>query len=121
MPRYIDIGANLTDTMFRGVYREKAKHEDDFDAVLQRGWDAGLDKVMVTAGCLKDIEEAKALCEQDDRLYTTVGVHPTRCGEFEADGGDPAAYLAQLEAHLGEAHIGSGGSKIVAIGECGLE
>ena len=50
MPRYIDIGANMTDAMFRGVYREKQKHEDDLDAVLERGWNVGLDKVMVTAG-----------------------------------------------------------------------
>ena len=116
MPRYIDIGANMTDAMFRGVYREKQKHDDDLDAVLERGWKVGLDKVMVTAGCLADIVEAKTLCEKDDRLFTTVGVHPTRCGEFEAEGGDPTAYLAQLEAH-----IESGGSKVVAIGECGLD
>ena len=45
----IDIGCNLTDPMFRGVYRGKRYHADDFDAVLARGWAAGLAKIIVTA------------------------------------------------------------------------
>jgi len=113
--RFIDIGANLTDAMYAGVYRDKAKHGADLPEVLMRGWEAGIEHLFVTAGCLADIEEAKAICESDSRLLTTVGVHPTRCGEFEADG-DPEGYFRRLQQHIENSN-----GQVVAIGECGLD
>jgi len=114
--RFVDIGSNLTDPMFAGVYRDKLKHENDLQAVLERSFEVGLERIMVTAGCLEDIKEAKVICEIDPkRLHTTVGVHPTRCNEFEASG-NAEGYLKQLDEH-----IESAGGKVVAIGECGLD
>ena len=46
----IDIGANVLDAQFAGVYHGKTKHAADLDAVLERGWSAGVVKVIVTAG-----------------------------------------------------------------------
>lgn len=80
-PRFIDIGANLTDPMFRGEYRGKQKHRADLNDVLDRGWDAGLDAIFVTGGSLSESEAAIKLCERDSRLFCTVGCHPTRCTE----------------------------------------
>ena len=39
----IDIGANLLDPMYRGIYhgREEAYHPDDLADVIDRAWDAG--------------------------------------------------------------------------------
>ena len=42
MATYVDVGANLTDGMFRGVYRGKRAHEDDLGAVLRRAREAGV-------------------------------------------------------------------------------
>lgn len=38
----IDIGANLLDDMFQGVYRGKRAHPADFELMLQRAKAAGV-------------------------------------------------------------------------------
>ena len=111
---FLDIGCNLLDPMFRGCYRGKQYHEDDFDSVLQRGWDAGVREIIITAGSLSESREALELARSDSRLYSTVGVHPTRCGEFdEAEG-----YMQEL---VDIAVAGKAEGKVVAIGEMGLD
>jgi TatD DNase family protein len=48
-----------------------------------------------------------------ERLFTTVGCHPTRCLEFDEN---PTTYLTELKKT-----IESGSKKVVAVGECGLD
>ena len=47
-----------------------------------------------------------------------MGVHPTRCGEFEAHPDGPDACLADLAAVLSD---GLSDGKVVAVGETGLD
>mmetsp|Transcript_53739 Transcript_53739/g.78489 ORF Transcript_53739/g.78489 Transcript_53739/m.78489 type:complete len:104 (-) Transcript_53739:399-710(-) len=79
----IDIGANLLDPMFQGIYHGSRKHEADLGAVLDRAWSNGVEKIIITAGTLGEARAALRLARTDPRLYCTVGVHPTRCREFE--------------------------------------
>jgi TatD DNase family protein len=118
--KFIDIGANLLDEMYQGRYHgsDTAYHPPDLDAVLQRSWGAGVDKIIITAGNLEEAKAALALARTHEKLYTTVGVHPTRCSEFDTYPEGPDAYLAALKDVLTD---GTRDGKIVAIGECGLD
>ncbi|KAL4546468.1 hypothetical protein Ndes2526B_g01688 [Nannochloris sp. 'desiccata'] len=117
---FIDIGANLLDLMFKGNYNgsDKSHHPPDLDNVLQRSFDAGVQKIIITSGNLEEAKSALALARTHERLFTTLGVHPTRCSEFETYPEGPDGYLAALKEVLAD---GTRDGKIVAIGECGLD
>ncbi|GLJ46546.1 hypothetical protein SUGI_0980890 [Cryptomeria japonica] len=115
--KMIDIAANLTDDMFKGIYNGKKYHIGDIAEVLMRAWEAGVDRIIVTGGSLKESKEALAIAETDGRLFCTVGVHPTRCNEFE-ESGNPEQHFMEL-ASLAKEGVQRG--KVVAIGECGLD
>lgn len=68
-----DIGANLTDGMFKGIYNGSSKHPPDLDIVLQRAWRHELQKIIVTVGCQEDYKDALEIVCRDGNL-----VNPTR-------------------------------------------
>eukprot|EP00730_Choanoeca_flexa_P008085 TRINITY_DN12438_c2_g3_i3.p1 TRINITY_DN12438_c2_g3~~TRINITY_DN12438_c2_g3_i3.p1 ORF type:complete len:305 (+),score=27.80 TRINITY_DN12438_c2_g3_i3:57-971(+) len=113
--KFIDIGANLTDPVFMGVYRGKTKHAGDLQAVLERAWKQGMESMIITGTSLLDSQTAFHLAETEERLYCTVGCHPTRCDEFESNN-EPSSYLKGLKSLL-QSHP----RKVVAVGETGLD
>lgn len=115
---FVDIGANLLDPMFRGIYREKLRHPSDWDQILQRSWDNHLHKIVVTAGSLAESREALLLARTDPRLYCTVGIHPTRCSEF---GLTDAERMHHVQNLLDVVKDGMSDGKVVALGELGLD
>lgn len=84
---YVDIGCNLTDPQYRGVYRDKQKHKEDLLTVLKRGADVGVTRMVITCGIEEDIVAARTLansCESPKLAYT-CGVHPTRVLALEKE------------------------------------
>lgn len=120
----IDVCVNLTDPMFRGEYNNgKPLHESDIHEVMKRAAEAQVEGVLVVAGYLEECERALAMvktlpseCSTCPKLACTVGVHPTRCGQFEEYEDGPEAYFQKIRDVMrrGETHV-------VAIGECGLD
>lgn len=60
----LDIGANLLDEMYLGIYNGKKAHEPDISQVLARANNFGVEKIIVTAGSLVDVKGAIALTKQ---------------------------------------------------------
>ena len=94
----IDIGANLTHKAFA----------EDLDAVLARAAEAGVARLVVTGASLAGSEQAAALAAQYPQLHATAGIHPHHAKDASADA------LAAIKALAGQ-------SKVVAIGETGLD
>lgn len=116
MLKLIDIGANLLDSVYLGEYNGKKHHETDLDSIFQRAKSVGVEKIIVTAGTQKESEDAIAFTRtwgtSMPGLYSTVGVHPTRCTELE----EGASSIARL-IEIGR----TPDSRIAAIGEIGLD
>lgn len=81
--------------------------DGQFDAVLQRMQDNGVDAAMCISVTMADFPKVLALAERDSRLWATAGVHPDY-----PDGDEPdVERLVRLAAH----------PRILAIGETGLD
>jgi len=119
MRRFIDIGANLTDPQFRGIYRSKQRHDDDLAAVIARAKEAHVSEILVTGASLDESREALDLCRQyPGYLFSTVGVHPSASGVIPQEDGARRAYLSELEQL---ARTGQAAGHVKAFGEIGLD
>ena len=114
--KFIDIGANLTDTMYSGEYNGSSKHPPDLESVLQRAKSAGVVKMMVTGGNLEESRKAIDLAKSHPEILSaTVGCHPTRCGEFSSHPGGGQGILRQpFGAHQQQQGAGGGGGGVRA-------
>ncbi|VEL24127.1 unnamed protein product, partial [Protopolystoma xenopodis] len=111
--RFIDIGVNLADMMFRGVYNCSKAHDSDITEVINRAFGMGMTKMIITGGSLSESQEALALAKDDERLFLSVGCHPTRCNEFKENQEEYYQSLKKL--------ILNNPFKVVAVGEFGLD
>ncbi|KAB5585474.1 endodeoxyribonuclease-like protein [Coniochaeta sp. 2T2.1] len=82
-PRYIDIGINLADPIFRGRYHGTQRHPDDLKGVIQRAKEVGCTKLIVTGSSFKSSRDALKLAEEfPGTVYTTAGIHPCSSSIF---------------------------------------
>ena len=122
--KIFDIAANMTDPTFRGIYRGKQAHVDDYDHVIQRARNYGVQKFLYAAGHLDDAFESLKLCEGNSDAFATIGVHPCRATEpFKDKTPDQHEealneYFKQIESVLADHNLKN---RIVAVGECGLD
>jgi len=65
----LDIGANLTDPMFKGIYNGNKKHKEDLEDVLKRAWENDLKKIIITSGSLDDSIEALQIASLNGILF----------------------------------------------------
>jgi TatD DNase family protein len=93
----IDIGANLTHSSF----------QPDLEAVVARAHLHGVSTLIVTGTTVAESRVATGIADRFD-LYATCGVHPHHAREC---GPSTISELREIAQH----------SRIVAIGECGLD
>lgn len=117
--RYVDIGINLGDPVFRGEYNGKQVHEDDMADIIQRARDVGCEKFMVTGSDLEESRRAVQIARDYPGVcYATVGVHPCQAKTFDSFPGGPSKLLEELkELALESKKAGLA----VAFGEFGLD
>lgn len=83
-------------------------YDDDRDAVIARAWGAGVDRIINPAVDVETSRAVVALCQRYDGLYAAVGIHPNDTASFTEDD------VGQIAALAGQ-------SRVVAIGEIGLD
>ena len=97
--------AGLTDTH---CHLNLPHFQEDLDQVLQRAWDAGVDRILIPGIDVESSRLALKLAERDPRLFAAVGVHPHDAPGWQPD---TLTMLRELTQH----------PKAAAIGEIGLD
>ena len=83
-------------------------YDDDRVAVLQRARDAGVNRVIIPAIDLETCQQALDLAAADEGIFAAVGIHPNNSGELD-------------DVALNRLRILAGRTRVVAIGEIGLD
>ncbi|WQF81543.1 Putative 3'-5' ssDNA/RNA exonuclease TatD, metal-dependent hydrolase [Colletotrichum destructivum] len=143
-PRYIDIGINLADPIFRGLHHGKQRHPNDLDGVISRAKEVGCSKLIVTGSDFTSSRDALEIAKQyPGVVYTTIGIHPCSSAIFsnsedaaegvhtdpdpskpipdhhEPDPGKTETIIAELRNLIKDSTASNSG--LVAFGEFGLD
>jgi TatD DNase family protein len=87
------------------IHLDDERYREDFDAMLQRSLDVGVEAFIIPGADVSTLERAIELCEKYENIFFAVGVHP-----YDLDG------LENLDFQIYVNH-----PKCVAIGECGMD
>lgn len=129
IPKYFDVGVNITDPMFSGDYHGRKHHRNDTLDVLQKAFRHHVTDVLLTGSSLAEskrtIEIVNSLKERTSdnstsilpNLYSTVGVHPCTVLEFE-EAESVEQHLQDLERLI---DLGIRQNIVKAFGEIGLD
>ncbi|KAK8094191.1 TatD family hydrolase [Apiospora hydei] len=138
-PRYIDIGINLADPIFRGKHHGTQRHPDDLSAVVSRAQEVGCTKLIVTGSDFTSSREALEIAKQyRTAIFSSANKHEDTDGHTMPCDPDPSApipedhepdhektqkIIADLRQLIENAHAqsGDGPGSLVAFGEFGLD
>ncbi|NKQ41516.1 MAG: TatD family hydrolase [Sulfurovum sp.] len=87
------------------IHLDDDRYRDDFDVVISRAKDAGVEKFIIPGADPKSLPRAIELAERYDEIYFAAGVHPY----------DMLSY----DRRLLDRYISH--EKCIAVGECGLD
>lgn len=106
--KFIDTHAHLDDPAF----------SEDLDEVMERARGAGVDRIITvgTWSAERGFDPVVELLEQYDNLYAALGVHPHDAARVTDD--SPYRLIEKL---AGELRAPDGTSRVVAVGEAGLD
>jgi TatD DNase family protein len=82
--------------------------DHDRQEMLERAWQAGIQRILVPGVDLESSRRAIALAESDDRIFAAVGIHPNQGGTWD-------------EKSLRELRAFAQHPRVCAIGEIGLD
>jgi TatD DNase family protein len=100
------------------------KFDADREAVLERAARAGVERILLPGLDLPTSREVVKLAGRYPMLYAAVGVHPTEAATWTTETGAELGNLIKPStgtSYTSETLETSGSSKIVAIGEIGLD
>jgi len=122
------VAANLSDPRYKGIHHGKQIHENDFDHVIERAREYGVQKFLFAAGHIEDAIDSYELSLKSPDFYATIGIHPCRAKEpfkhlpespsIEEQDKALADYYKRIEEIIEKSEHKE---KFVAIGECGLD
>lgn len=104
-------------------------YDADRDEVIQRARAAGVDKMICVGTSPEDNLQAIAVAEKYDDIYASVGLHPHFFNEIEKEISNFKSQApnksqitnSKIQNLVEELRSLAGNSKVVAIGECGLD
>jgi TatD DNase family protein len=63
--------------VYKGIYHGSKKHEGDLEAVLERAWNIGMQKIIITGGSLEESREALQLANSHGLFLIWLKDHDT--------------------------------------------
>ncbi|CAG8976418.1 hypothetical protein HYALB_00008543 [Hymenoscyphus albidus] len=116
-PRYVDIGINLTDSVYTGLYHGTQRHPSDLSAVISRAQSIGCTKLLVTGSDISESGKAIDLAkEYPGTIYTTLGIHPCSSSSFTSE-----ESASKIITELRTLYESAPANTVVAFGELGLD
>lgn len=122
--KLMDIGLNLIDKQFQGVYHGKKIHPCDIKTVIHKMLENDVSRCMLTSSSIQDYHDNAKICQDYKDLIPnigyTVGIHPCSSAEM-MDGNDLDMSKFTVLENIWKDLLKSKNPHFLAFGEFGLD